>query len=225
MSFMTQTPNDEYQLAAPVYDFFVEPMARRIRRDILKILASCDCRRVLDLCCGTGKQASLLASAGHRVIGLDLSSAMLAKASRNRAAHLDWVLGDAEILGFENGAFDAGVVSFALHEKPRQSARHMLRELQRVLRTGARLLIVDFDVPRYARSRIAHKLISRIERAAGRRHFRNYRAFLRDGGLAPLLAAADFQVNRTRHYYSESIVLVDAAAGCKTLDEQRGGRI
>lgn len=208
---------DEYRSVASVYDCLVEPLARRIRRRTAKVLGGGKRVLVLDLCCGTGIQARLLAGAGFRVVGLDRSPAMLAKASRNRAAGPRWILGDAQFLGFGPGVFDAAVVSFALHEKPLASARAMLCGLRRVLRAGGKLVIVDFEVPHHGGSRIAHQVIARIERAAGRRHFLNYRAFLRSGGLAPLLSNTGFTVGRTSRYYFESIILVEAGVGAAAL--------
>ncbi|HEV8339347.1 MAG TPA: class I SAM-dependent methyltransferase [bacterium] len=50
--------------------------------------------RVLDLCCGTGQLARVLADQGFRVTGLDASEAMLAIAREN-APEVEFILGDA----------------------------------------------------------------------------------------------------------------------------------
>lgn len=73
---------------------------------------------VLDLCCGTGQLAQAFLERGYRVTGLDLSSAMLAHASRNNAAHVlsgqaRFVQGDAadfhldERFGLVTATYDA----------------------------------------------------------------------------------------------------------------------
>jgi SAM-dependent methyltransferase len=57
---------------------------------------------VLDLGCGTGRLARALAGDGHRVVGLDLAPAMIARArSLDPAGAVDWRVGDAA--GFELG--------------------------------------------------------------------------------------------------------------------------
>lgn len=50
--------------------------------------------RLLDLCCGTGQLAGVLADQGFRVTGLDASDAMLAIAREN-APQVEFILGDA----------------------------------------------------------------------------------------------------------------------------------
>jgi ubiquinone/menaquinone biosynthesis C-methylase UbiE len=64
-------------------------------------------RRALDLACGTGTLALLLANAGWEVVGLDASAEMLAQA-KAKAANLEtrgsatFVLGDMRTAGIEN---------------------------------------------------------------------------------------------------------------------------
>jgi len=53
--------------------------------------------RVLDLCCGTGQLAAVLADRGWDVVGVDASEAMLAHA-RRRAPHARFVRADARAL-------------------------------------------------------------------------------------------------------------------------------
>jgi len=69
-------------------------------------------RKVLDVGTGTGLLAVEIARAGHRVVGLDVTPAMLQRvASRARAAKIDLQLveGDATRLPFAPQAFDAVV--------------------------------------------------------------------------------------------------------------------
>ncbi|HEU5097440.1 MAG TPA: class I SAM-dependent methyltransferase [Roseiflexaceae bacterium] len=64
-------------------------------------------RRALDLACGTGTLALLLADAGWEVVGLDSSAAMLAQARAKAEAvaalgQVEFVLGDMRALKIEN---------------------------------------------------------------------------------------------------------------------------
>jgi SAM-dependent methyltransferase len=93
---------------------------------------------VLDVACGTGNATIPAAAAGARVIGLDLTPAMLARA-RERAAGLEieWVEGDAEELPFEDERFDVVLSTFGCMFAPRHEV--VADEIARVLRAGGRL--------------------------------------------------------------------------------------
>src|SRR5262249_38772916 len=66
--------------------------------------------RILDLSTGTGWTSRLVARRGAKVIGADIAADLL-EAARARAAEeeleIEYQVGDAEDLPFEDGAFDA----------------------------------------------------------------------------------------------------------------------
>lgn len=101
---------------------------------------------VLDVGCGTGVMALLLADMGHRVTGVDISEAMLHRA-REKAAPLsqpvEFLEGDAEELLFEDGAFDAVVSRHVLWALP--NPERAVAEWKRVLRPGGKVIIIDGD--------------------------------------------------------------------------------
>jgi ubiquinone/menaquinone biosynthesis C-methylase UbiE len=67
--------------------------------------------RVLDLCCGTGTMTDHLRRAGHDVVGIDASSAMLARARAKLDDHVTLVQATAPDLP-DLGPFDAAVCCF-----------------------------------------------------------------------------------------------------------------
>jgi SAM-dependent methyltransferase len=69
-------------------------------------------RRVLDLGCGTGGHAVLLAERGYEVVGVDRSPEMLARA-RQRSAAVRFELADIATLEL-NESFDAALMMFAV---------------------------------------------------------------------------------------------------------------
>lgn len=92
--------------------------------------------QVLDIACGPGFVASAAVDRGAVASGVDFSPAMLAVA-RAREGRIRFEVGDAEVLPFADGVFDAVVANFGIHHVP-QPAR-ALREAFRVLRPGGRV--------------------------------------------------------------------------------------
>src|SRR5437588_13124611 len=74
---------------------------------------------VLDVATGTGNTAFALAPHVRRVIGLDLTREMLDQARRvaaeRKIVNVDWVIGDAEHLPFQDDTFDIYTVRAAPH--------------------------------------------------------------------------------------------------------------
>jgi demethylmenaquinone methyltransferase/2-methoxy-6-polyprenyl-1,4-benzoquinol methylase len=105
----------------------------------------------LDLCCGSGDLALLLArrvGKSGRVTGADFSSKQLAIAS-HRSPHLqrriDWVEADALSLPFASDSFDAAIMAYGLRNLT--DIPTGLGELRRVLKPGATAAILDFHSP------------------------------------------------------------------------------
>lgn len=65
--------------------------------DILKILDKPECS-ILDIGCGTGKHAGLLADKGYKVCGVDVSETMLESALRNFGDKVNFSKGDIRYL-------------------------------------------------------------------------------------------------------------------------------
>ena len=94
----------------------------------------------LDAACGTGRFAELLASRGHRVIGVDSSPDMLAHA-RLRVPEGEFRAGELDQLPLPDDAVDVIVCALALVHVPRLEP--VLAEFARVLRPGGDLVISD----------------------------------------------------------------------------------
>lgn len=92
--------------------------------------------RVLDAACGTGivaRTAAPLVAPSGRVVGLDVSDAMLAIA-RRVAPELEFHRGDVAALPFPDWSFDAALCQMALMFLPDREAA--VGELARVVRPG-----------------------------------------------------------------------------------------
>jgi SAM-dependent methyltransferase len=103
---------------------------------------------VLDLGCGAGVDslvAGRLVGTGGRVVGLDVTPAMIERARGHLArlglANVTFQMGEAEALPFPDHDFDAvisnGVFNLTLNKEK------ALKETHRVLKPGGRLMLAD----------------------------------------------------------------------------------
>jgi ubiquinone/menaquinone biosynthesis C-methylase UbiE len=77
------TVNQAYTLWSETYDSVANPLLTLEERYLLPMLSSLTGRTVLDLGCGTGRLLNYLSSSGTgQYLGVDLSSAMLARAAK-----------------------------------------------------------------------------------------------------------------------------------------------
>ncbi|PWU21125.1 MAG: hypothetical protein C5B48_11650 [Candidatus Rokuibacteriota bacterium] len=107
-------------------------------------------RRVLDVGCGTGRFAEVLATRfGARVFGVDSEPEMLAVARARAVRGATFKQGRAEHLPFKDGWFERATMVLVCHLVDRVAA---FRELRRVLGAEGRLAVASFDpayFPRY----------------------------------------------------------------------------
>lgn len=102
-------------------------------------------RKLLDVASGTGDLALEIQDAMPEceVTASDFCAEMLAHASQRGLQ--DTVVADALALPFETGRFDVVTVAFGLRNMA--DYPKALREMQRVLRSGGKLVILDFSLP------------------------------------------------------------------------------
>ncbi len=100
--------------------------------------------RVLDLGCGTGRLGALLAGRA-RVVGLDVSHAMLARASARARSPAGLVQGSAFRLPFPDASFDAVASGFVLRNL--HDLGRAFREMARVMAPEGVLVALDITGP------------------------------------------------------------------------------
>lgn len=129
---------EEYHVLYPHRD---EAEARRAVALIARVAPWSRGAMVLDLACGAGRHAAELERAGARVVGLDLSPAMLLRAQRRAQAPL--VRADMRALPFRSGSFGLVVNLFTSFGYFRSDLEHgmVVREVAEVLAPGGRFVI------------------------------------------------------------------------------------
>jgi demethylmenaquinone methyltransferase/2-methoxy-6-polyprenyl-1,4-benzoquinol methylase len=107
----------------------------------------------LDVCCGSGDLALLLAKqvgTSGRVTGLDFACEQLAIAKQRQLKNcptvtMEWLEGDALALPFADHHFDCGTMGYGLRNVT--NIPRSLKELLRVLKPGGKAAILDFHRP------------------------------------------------------------------------------
>jgi demethylmenaquinone methyltransferase / 2-methoxy-6-polyprenyl-1,4-benzoquinol methylase len=142
---------------------------RRVAARYRQLLARPDAC-VLDLCCGTGDLALVLAqragAGGAKIMGADFAHAMVERA-RDKAGKLapagrpTFVEADALALPFADESFDLLAAAFGFRNLANYAAG--LAEIRRVLRPGGEAAILEFAEPKGALlSRAFHFYFHRV---------------------------------------------------------------
>lgn len=139
---------------ASKYDVMNDVMSvgiHRVWKDaLMDWLAPRDGQRLLDVAGGTGDVAFrfLSRAPGAQATVLDMTEQMLIEGQKRAEAEqmadkLEWIVGDAMALPFEDNCFDRYTISFGIRNVTR--IPDALSEAFRVLRPGGRLVVLEFS--------------------------------------------------------------------------------
>ncbi|MGJ3523641.1 class I SAM-dependent methyltransferase [Nitratidesulfovibrio sp. D1] len=226
---------DPYARIAEWYDLLLNPVLDGVRRTVAHVCRAEGLLRVLDACCGTGRQCAVLRGAGVACVGADLSPAMLGAARAatcvarpcERAGarggngippaafprSLPLLRADARVLPFADGSFDAVVLSLALHEMPEATGNAALVE---ALRVAPRVLLADYRLAERNLDLPAALFVHLPERLAGAEHYRNFRGFMARGGVEGLAHRAGLTVIRRERLFGGAGALLLAERNSRT---------
>ena len=157
-----QVPEDEkagmvrnlFSDVANKYDIMNDVMSVGIHRiwkeAMMDWLAPRPGQKLLDVAGGTGDVSFKFlkrAGYGHATV-CDLTEGMLVEGRKRAEAaamaeQLNWVVGDAMALPFEDNTFDVYTISFGIRNVTRP--QEALNEAFRVLRPGGRLMVLEFS--------------------------------------------------------------------------------
>lgn len=177
--------HDSYGWVAQHYDRFLEPLNAPLRQLALQKFPTEPGMHVLDVGCGTGAHLAAFADTGASCWGIDLSPGMLAVAEERLPETVDLRRGDATDLPFDAGFFDMVFTSLFLHELDAQTRSGVLDEMARVTAPGGRIIVIDYRSGNLRwKGRAWRAFSTATERIAGRNHYRAWRSYLREGGVA-----------------------------------------
>ena len=131
---------------------------------IVRAVESSVHERVLDLACGPGIVAEVITQHVRRVVGVDITPAMIRLASERLAkAHLTngvFAVSSAETLPFEENEFDQILTRLSFHHFTDVAA--VLAEVRRMLRPRGRLIVADVVSSEDADEAALHNSLERL---------------------------------------------------------------
>lgn len=172
---------------ARLYDLFFARKPTEVHKQVVKSAAPQPGERALDVGCGSGTMAIILAKKvlpGGEVVGIDASTDMIDVASgkaKRQGSTARFEAAAIESLPFDDASFDLATSTFMLHHLPDDVQASGLAEVRRVLKPGGRFVIADFSSE--SQSFLGH-LLSILGHAHGKSSFPALEARLRAAGFA-----------------------------------------
>ncbi|MFW6246328.1 MAG: class I SAM-dependent methyltransferase [Tangfeifania sp.] len=188
-----------------VIDPVLAPMRKRIARQINQG------ESVIDLACGTGAQVFEMAPVAKRVVGADLSESMINKArktlKKKNFDNVEFCLCDATgKLHFDDKEFDVATMTLALHQFDPELHSAIIGEMKRL---ANRLIFIDYACPLPKNYVGAGSQF--VEFFAGKEHHRNFKHYMRLGGLPALLAKNNLHIKSQDFFAKGAFYLVECS--------------
>ena len=208
-----------FSSVASKYDVMNDVMSLGIHRvwkdAMMDWLAPIRGQALLDVAGGTGDISFrfLKRASGANAIVLDLTESMLAE-GRKRAENvgisgqLEWVVGDAMALPFEDDSFDVYTISFGIRNVT--DPQKALSEAYRVLKPGGRIMVLEFshipnDLLQWFYDKYSFNVIPRLgqiiasDRSSYQYLVESIRKFPKQESFMKLVNAAGFENTKYRN--------------------------
>ena len=190
---------DEYRKFAGVYDILLYPFLHSVRVKTTHIASQLQPNSIIDICCGTGNQLRYLKNKGFESIeGIDLSDSMINQ-SQKGANPVNCSQGDATAMDIPDNSYDMGIISYALHEKPKEIAENIVNEAFRIVREGGHLMVIDYSLSDSVNPFIK-MMVHAVERMAGKDHYHYFKKYTQFMGMDRLLPAEKLLQQHNFHF-------------------------
>jgi SAM-dependent methyltransferase len=176
------------------YDKFIAPNQDKVF-GIAKTLIEKD-SAVLDFGCGTGRLGLQLASHCKIIDGIDLSFRNIEVAEANikntGITNVRYFHNNIDtFFKNENRRYDYAVLSYVLHEVRTEKRTEILKKISEKCE---KIIIIDYHVPR--RCGFTNILNEFVEFFAGAGHYRNFKSYVKNGGIKGLAENAGLKIIR-----------------------------
>ncbi|XPV77156.1 MAG: class I SAM-dependent methyltransferase [Desulfovibrio sp.] len=199
------TINTSSSLLGSLYDLITRPFMPAPDHAIIVQAKKMEARKIVDLCCGTGRLAIKMNLEGFRVKGVDTNEAYLATAAANSPGGIDFFTEDATKTHFESSYADMTIISFGLHAQNPEVGIGIFSEAMRITRRGGVIAVLDY-MPETTFT-LARTVIGIIERLAGGVHYGKYRRFISRGGLPEFLRELSIEAQPDKTFFTRNVGL------------------
>ncbi|HEY5535730.1 MAG TPA: class I SAM-dependent methyltransferase [Ignavibacteria bacterium] len=184
--------NKEHWYDGWFYDKFIAPNQDKLFGQINNIINPDS--RIIDIGCGTGRLSFTLLNKCNRILGIDLSEKNIERAnltlSKNPDSKISFTHKSlSEIISDGKEHFDYAVMTYVIHEVDESERVNLLEEMAQV---ANKIIIGDYF------SLTGNGFINTIniivEFLAGKDHYRNFKTYIRNGGINGIINKTNFKV-------------------------------
>lgn len=163
------------------YSLLIDPLLSALKQSVAEKIPKG--AEVIDIACGTGSLAAVIASGAGHVTGIDLDADLIkfgeGYIKKRGIANVSFMARDAASLHeYIDKQFDVAVTSMAVHQFSEPLAVQILKEMKRI---SSKVLIADYNCPLPAG--FSGTLAYTIERMAKGDHYRNFMNYMSRGGM------------------------------------------
>jgi len=193
------------------YSTVFDPLLQDVRAGAVELSGMKPGDRALDVCCGTGDQVFHYTRQGVIAAGIDINPNIIKLAERTKSklglTNVSFQVANAANLPFDDNFFDYASISLALHEIERTTRDKIIFEMKRVVKTKGGLIFVDYQVPL---PKNFYGYLFKVGEFIATRgdHYKNFRDFLAQGGLAQLLLKNQLGVEKRSYLKRGTIAIV-----------------
>jgi len=194
-----------------LYEKLIDPFLKDVREFVLNFSEIKPGEKVLDIGCGTGDQAVYFAKKEAIVAGIDINPKMIGRAlmrKKKEGLEVYFQGGDATNLPFLEPVFDVAVISLVLHEIENKDRDKVISEMKRVVKKCGRLIFIDFNCP--LPKSMASFFVNLIEFFVGKKHWQNFKSYLKEGGILKILERNKLKAERVEYLKGGLLVAVRA---------------
>lgn len=190
------------------YRNVIDPFLKSLRIQVSEFSSLKNGDKAIDVCCGSGTQAEAYSAKGVCTTGIDLDETMINLARKHSKGLMrppEFILADARNLPYKDASFDYASISLAIHDKDRKLRSEIISEMKRIVKPSGVLLFADFNYP--MPSNLYGFSAKTIEFIAGGEHYRNFKDYMKLGGLPKILASNGLEINESQTHRT-GIVLI-----------------